>query len=63
MRPMETHAVVVVWRSADGEEHEERWSTVEAFRLWAMAEGIRASFTAYEADEDGDLVIIAKGEV
>lgn len=56
-------SVRVAFTSSDGEEHEEEWPSIERFRLWAVAEGLELAFTAYEADEDGEWVVVAKGRV
>lgn len=55
-------AVLIRWILADGEEREERWPSVERFRTWATAEGLRATFTVY-AEDDGDWVIVDQGRV
>jgi hypothetical protein len=55
--------VVILWLSEDGEEHEERWDSPDAFLCWAAAEGVRGTYTAYEEDEDGDLLVTAKGRI
>lgn len=39
--------VLISWRTAAGEEHDERWPSVERFRLWALAQGLRCTWTAY----------------
>ena len=54
--------VLIRWILADGEEREERWPSVERFRTWAKAEGLRVTFTAYEED-DGEWVIADQGRV
>jgi hypothetical protein len=43
--------VRIAFTTADGEEREEEWPSVERFRSWAVAEGLALSFTAYVADE------------
>jgi len=55
--------LVIVWWTADGEEHQERWPTIDAFLSWAAAEGCEGRYTAYREDEDGDLVVIEKGRL
>jgi hypothetical protein len=55
-------SVRIAFTSADGEEREEEWSSVERFRSWAVAERLDLSFTAYEED-DGEWVVVAKGRV
>jgi hypothetical protein len=54
---------LISYTTRDGEEHEERWPSPERFRSWAAATGLRASFTAYREDEDGDWVVVEKGKV
>jgi hypothetical protein len=56
-------SVMIAYTSADGEEREEQWPSIERFRNWAIAERLACSFTAYEADEDGEWVVIDKGRV
>jgi hypothetical protein len=53
--------LVIEWRSPDGEEHEERWDTIDAFLSWAAGDGASGQYAAYEEDEDGDLVLIERG--
>ena len=55
--------VLVIWTSADGEEHEEHWANVDTFLSWAHAEGLRCAWRAYEEDEDGDWLVIGSGRV
>jgi len=55
--------VLIVWNSADGEEREERWPSVERFRLWAQTQDQRATYTAYQEDDDGDWLVIDRGRV
>ena len=40
--------------TADGEERDERWPSVERFRAWAQAEGLRCTWRAYAQGEDGE---------
>ena len=56
-------SVRIAFTSADGEEREEDWPSVERFRSWAVAERLELNFTAYEADEDDEWVVVAKGRV
>lgn len=56
-------SVRIAFTSADGEEREEDWASVERFRSWAVAERLDVRFTAYEADDDGEWVVVAKGRV
>lgn len=55
--------VLITWTSADGEEHEERWPSVERFRIWAAAQGGAITYSAYSEDEDGDWVVVDKGRL
>ncbi len=63
--------VLISWRTADGEEHDERWTSVERFRTWALAHGLRCSWTAYcqpaaaddTDDDDDEWVIIDLGSL
>lgn len=55
--------VMISWLSADGEEHDEVWATVDAFRCWAEGEGLRCAYRAYVEDEDGDWVEVERGRV
>jgi hypothetical protein len=56
-------SVMIAFTSADGEEREEEWPSVERFRLWAIGERLACTFTAYEADDDGEWVVTDKGRV
>ena len=56
-------SVRIAFTTADGEEREEKWASVERFRSWAVAERLDLSFTAYEADADDEWVVVAKGRV
>jgi hypothetical protein len=63
-RPLTFLAMILItWTTADGEEREERWPSVERFRAWASAQSGRISYTAYQEDADGDWVVIDKGRV
>lgn len=53
----------IAWISADGEECEEAWPSVERFRAWALAEGLHCDWRAYEEDEEGEWVLIDEGRV
>lgn len=56
-------SVRIAFTTADGEDREEEWASVERFRSWAVGERLDLSFTAYEADDDGEWVVVAKGRV
>jgi len=61
--------VMISWRTSDGEERDERWPSVERFRLWALGQGLRCTWTAYcqppgSGDEDDDeWVVVDFGQV
>lgn len=54
---------LIVWTSAGGEEREERWPSIERFRAWALAEGIRCAWRAFVEDDDGEWVLLDRGEL
>jgi hypothetical protein len=56
-------AVQVSYTSADGEEREETWPSVESFRAWAVIQGMAFTYTAYAEDDDGEWVVIDRGRV
>lgn len=53
--------VMISFLSADGEEREERWPSVERFRTWAAAERMHGTWRAYSEDDDGEWVQVAEG--
>jgi hypothetical protein len=53
---------LIHFTSADGEEREERWASIESFRSWAVTQGQRYRFTAYQEDEEGEWVVVEKGD-
>jgi hypothetical protein len=55
-------AFLITFLSRDGEEREERWHSVEAFRNWAVSQGGGYAFTAYRLDED-EWVVVEQGRV
>ncbi len=60
--------VLIAWRSADGADHEERWPSVERFRLWAKAQGLRCTWTAYclppdPAADDEEWLVVDLGQI
>lgn len=55
--------LLIRFLTPDGEEREEEWPSLDAFRSWAIGEGRRLAWTAYQADEDGDWVVVGKGTV
>jgi hypothetical protein len=56
-------AVNITFTSADGEEREESWPSVERFRAWAQVQGTAYSYTAYAEDDDGEWVLIDRGQI
>ena len=56
-------AFMIRFSSADGEEREERWDSLEAFRNWAIAHGAAYAFTAYREDQDGEWEVVDKGRI
>jgi len=48
---------LISFTSTDGEEQEERWPSVEAFRNWAIGQGGDYRYTAYRQDDDEWLVV------
>ena len=54
---------LITFASSDGEERDERWPSIEGFRAWALTQGRRYRFTAYEEDEDGEWVVVEKGTI
>lgn len=55
--------LLITWTSADGEEHDERWPSVDAFLAWAKGEQLQGDWRSYEEDEDGDFILTAKGTI
>lgn len=55
--------VLITWTTADGEEREERWPSVERFRVWAASQGNAISYSAYREDDDGDWTVVDKGRL
>lgn len=55
-------ALRITFITADGDEGEETWPSVERFRSWAISEELELTFTAYEEDGD-EWVVVAKGRV
>lgn len=55
--------IAITWTTKDGEEREEKWPSVEHFRAWAQAQGYGIRYTAYQEDDDGDWVVIDKGQI
>jgi hypothetical protein len=54
--------VTIEWTTADGESQSERWPSVERFRAWAQAQGLRCTWRAY-VDDDGELALIDSGRL
>jgi hypothetical protein len=55
--------LVIEYRLSSGEERSEDWPSVERFRAWAQAEGLRCTWTAYRPDDEGELVVEDKGRI
>jgi hypothetical protein len=55
--------VRISWISCDGEEREESWPSVERFRVWALGEGLRCTWSAYSEDADGEWSVIDQGRI
>jgi hypothetical protein len=55
--------VLISWTSADGEERDERWASVERFRAWAAAEGLRGTWRAYREADDGEWELTDEGRL
>lgn len=55
--------LLIEYRLPDGEERSERWPSVERFRAWAQAEGLRLAWTAYTEDEDGEWALVERGRI
>ena len=56
-------ATLIVYVLPNGEEREERWESVAAFRAWAITRDQRLTYTAYVEDEDGEWVVTDKGAI
>ncbi|MFW5829839.1 MAG: hypothetical protein ACOCXA_06215 [Planctomycetota bacterium] len=56
-------SVIIGYLSTDGEERDEPWPSVDAFRNWAIGAGWHGVYRVYEADEDGDLIPILSGHL
>ena len=55
--------ILITFITPNGEEREERWPTIAAFRAWAVTRDQRLNYTAFAEDEDGEWVVIEKGHV
>lgn len=55
--------VMIGFLTADGEERDERWPSLDAFRNWAVGEDLHGIYTVYEEDEDGDWIPTMRGRV
>ena len=55
--------VLITFVLPNGEEREERWPSIAAFRAWAVTRDQRLSYTAYQEDEDGEWVVMEKSRV
>lgn len=55
--------VRIAWITADGEEREECWPSIERFRAWALGEGMRCTWRAYRDDGDGEWELADQGRI
>lgn len=55
--------MTVEYRLSTGEERCEEWPSVERFRAWAQAEGLRCAWTAYQRDDEDELAVVDKGRI
>ena len=55
--------ILIVWTTADGEEREEHWPSVERFRAWVQAERLRCTYRAFTAAADGEWDLIDEGRI
>jgi hypothetical protein len=55
--------LLINFQSVDGEERDEYWESVDAWRNWAIGACWRGIYRVYEADEDGDWVPVLKGRI
>ena len=55
--------VLITFITPNGEEREERWPTIAAFRAWAVTRDQRLTYTAYSEDDDGEWIVVDKGHV
>ena len=55
--------VLITYLTADGEERDERWPSVERFRTWALASHLRCAWSAYAEDDEGEPVLIDRGRI
>jgi|GEM_PF-2486635 len=56
-------ALRIVYLLPNGEEHEEEWPSVSAFRAWAEKRHQRLQYSAFTQDSDGEWVLHEKGRV
>jgi hypothetical protein len=55
--------VLITFVLPNGEEREERWPSIAAFRGWAVTRDQRLDYTAYREDEDGEWIVLEKGRI
>ena len=55
--------ILIAWTTADGEEREEHWPSIERFRAWALAERLRCTYRAFKAADDGEWELVDEGDV
>lgn len=56
-------AVLITYLLPNGEERDEQWPSVAAFRAWAETRHQRLHYTAYVEDEDGEWIVLEKGRI
>jgi len=55
--------LLIVYQLPNGEEREEMWSSVAAFRAWAETRHQRLHYRAFAADDDGEWYLMEKGRI
>ncbi len=55
--------LLIVYHLPNGEEYEETWPSVAAFRAWAETRHQRLHYRAFAADEDGEWCLVEKGRI
>ncbi|MFW5829033.1 MAG: hypothetical protein ACOCXA_02120 [Planctomycetota bacterium] len=56
-------AVMIHFCSVAGEERDEQWESLDAFRNWAIGVEWRGFYQVYESDEDGDWIPVLRGRI
>jgi hypothetical protein len=55
--------MLISFTTTSGEERDEHWPSVDAFRNWALGCGLRGIYRVYEEDEDGDWIPVLSGSL